>query len=100
MFPLAGEIRVEWRRIVGAVQGRRQLKITGRRGPPEGGHYAMHGAADASAAMSTTASSQSGVKPMAVRAGAISGFAMKRFHTSPVRWFSIMTTMGAWFRPM
>jgi hypothetical protein len=30
----------------------------------------------------------------------ISGFAMKFFHTNPVRWFSIMTTIGAWFRPM
>ena len=30
----------------------------------------------------------------------ISGFAMKFFHTKPVRWFSIITTIGAWFSPI
>jgi len=42
----------------------------------------------------------SGRKPMAASAGAISGLAMKFFQTSPVRWFSIITTIGAWFSAM
>ncbi len=49
--------------------------------------------ADHSAASSFT-------NPMASSAGRISGLAMNSFHSKPVRWFSIMTVIGAWFSAM
>ncbi len=43
---------------------------------------------------------QSGSKPIFCRIVCISGFDMKFFQTNPVRPFSIITAIGAWFRPM
>ena len=41
-----------------------------------------------------------GLNPMASRAGWISGLAMKFRQGEPVRWFSIITVMGAWLSAM
>ncbi len=43
---------------------------------------------------------QSFRKPIFLSAGAISGLDMNNFQISPVRWFSIITTAGAWFSPI